>query len=98
MNKDKPHCGTIEEWSTCTEHNPYLAPEMRGTCVQGILNLTKIVTSRLIDVNGSEIETGYSRYTLGKISDDFVQWMKDHNILFDPENPIRIVDKLTVVK
>lgn len=97
----KPHKGVINDWSVTEEQDPYLAPEMRGTLVQGEIvssgDPKRIRTSMLIDIKGNEIETKNSRYTLGKISETYLAWMKENGIEFDPNVPIRIVAKKTRV-
>ena len=48
-----------------------------------------VVTSYIVFSNGKEVTT-YSGtlYILGEPASEYLTWMKENNIDFDPENPI----------
>ena len=91
----------LENWSVVPgASDPYMAPELHGICLQGEVydhpnqrhNDGKIVrTSRVMDVSGKVVKTySGSIYELGEPSPDYVEWMNNNNINFDPQNPIKI--------
>lgn len=86
----------LENWAVyCPD--PYQAPEIRRDCLIGHVyddprgreDGKSVVTSYIVAANGKEITT-YSGtvYVLGKPADEYLTWTKEHDIDFDPENPI----------
>jgi len=54
----------------------------------------RIKTSYITKINKKEITTHSGTiYYLGEPEVEYVEWMKENNILFDPENPIRDLRK-----
>jgi hypothetical protein len=85
---------TIEDWSTTSANaDPYCAPERAGICIQGSLGENWIRTSRVVKVEGRVVTTkSGSTYHLGKVSDDFLAYLKkEGREAPDPENPIKVV-------
>ena len=77
---------TLSNWHICSRsHYNYTAPEQMEILLQGIVydhpkfqDGDKIVSSRIIKVNGPIITTKSGTvYHLGKPNPKFVQWCKD---------------------
>jgi hypothetical protein len=86
----------LEEWATVIYPDPWQPPEMQSIAIRGkIYNHPnyedghEIITSSIASANGKIITTkSGSIYQLGKINKEFVKWMEDNKISFDPENPV----------
>ena len=87
----------LDNW-TCrfTSDNCYLAPEANPVCLGGIVTNHpaiedgKIVrTSPIKDSEGRFVLTRNNLYFLGEPHEEFLTWIKEKDIDFDPENPIR---------
>lgn len=88
----------LENWSV--QGDRYQAPECAQPCLVGKVynhpksdrhpDGKKIRTSFIKKIEGKVITT-YSGtvYCLGKPDSKYLQWIKNNNIKFDPENPIR---------
>lgn len=83
----------LEKWGVL-QGNPFLAPEVVG----GIRLIGfrednaehRVITSPIVKVNGRECTTqSGSVYILGEVAEDYITWMKDHGITYDPANPIK---------
>ena len=89
---------TIDQWSVREDPpKPYLAPEQQPfrKYVAGILeeNEKPITTSHIRKVDGRLVTTrSGSVYRLGEIDPDYLAWMQENRIAYDPENPIRLLD------
>lgn len=58
----------IENWSiTPCPRNPYLAPEMRKPCLQGVCEDMRVITSPILGRKGDNILTQNTEYKLGSI-------------------------------
>lgn len=90
----------IDDWSVNVDSDPYRAPELMERIVTGTvvetdserLNVGKCIdirTSRLIEISGKTLKSRGSTFILGNIDPNYEKYMKDNNIAFDPENPIR---------
>jgi hypothetical protein len=81
----------LTNWSLIIGDNPYQAPENNVTCLYGIrVNDGKIIqTSYIVSSSGREVTTySGSVYVLKDIDPNYLKWMSDHNIKYNPENPI----------
>ncbi len=92
----------IENWFTVPGGSDWDAPEIRGICVVGECpehpkaRNGKIQTSLVKRTEGRTVYTkSGSVYQLGEIDPGFLAHLKECGYPFDPENPIRVVDKLT---
>ena len=78
--------------------DPYLAPERAGLCLHGtvtghhrIPDGETIRTNRVAKVNGRTVVTESGTvYELGNPDPEYLAWMAQHNIPFDPDFPIRV--------
>lgn len=95
----------LYQWGvTGASNNPYLAPEVNPKCLIGFrfdhkilwdqnltLNCKRVLTSPIIKINGKEIHTkSGSLYILEDIDPDYLQWIKENNIKYDSNNPLKI--------
>ena len=83
----------LTNWSVTTTPDPWTAPEARRIHLQGLRveDNRNVVTSPVVAVNGKSITTlSGSIYILEEPNSDYVAWMKDNNIPFDPDAPIRV--------
>lgn len=89
----------IENWSTgICDRNPFLSPELSGLHLRGQVygHASKedgswVKTSRIQSVQCRIIETLNTTYELGEPDPEFVKWMQDEHISFDPDEPIKII-------
>ncbi len=73
-----------------------MAPEIRGITICGDYGGQCIRTSLVESVDGKIVKTrSGSTYQLGTVKPQFLDYLKECGYKFDPENPIRTVDKLT---
>ena len=89
----------LEDWDVVSNGDPYMAPEQSRIQLRGIVfdrndeyfkDGDNLLTSVVELVDGKKVITvSGSVYILGKVSEKYEQWMKDNNIPFDPENPIK---------
>lgn len=85
----------IENWFIGRKTDPFQAPETAYNIICGIVDGVKIATSMIVDNNGRMITTASGTvYELGEISQDYLNWMKENDIPYDCDNPIKTVDKL----
>ncbi len=75
-----------------------MAPEIRGLVICGDCEGRMIRTSTVARVGGKVVYTRNSVYLLGTVKQQFLDHLKVCGYKFDPENPIRMVDKLTVLE
>lgn len=93
----------LENWSVIkTGHlySPYVPPEFHKRCLCGTAidhpkrpNKTRwdVKTSYIIRAEGKIIHTvSGSIYELGEIDPNYLAWMKENNIEYNPEQPIKI--------
>ncbi len=83
----------LHKWSVSSENDPWKAPEAQAKCLAGIRceDDQQVVTSPIVSIEGRRVTTASgSVYILEDIDPDYVTWMKDNDIEYDPENPIRI--------
>lgn len=88
---------TLEQWSTCyASGDIYDAPEVRGTCLNGIVTdhprfdgSSKVTTTRVVEVNGRIVTTrSGSVYKLGTIDPEYREWLRENRPEWDYKNPI----------
>ena len=83
----------LDNWSVASMGNGFQAPEIATKCLAGtrLEDNRKIITSSIMSIEGHAVTT-YSGnvYHLGTIDPVYVAWMKDNNVAFDPEHPIKI--------
>jgi hypothetical protein len=48
------------------------------------------IVATVLNANGRIIKTKNSTYKLGTPNKEYINWMKENSISFDPENPITI--------
>jgi hypothetical protein len=89
----------IENWFTKPGGNGFTAPEVAGITICGMLDGKLIRTSTVRSFQGRTVVTNSGTvYHLGQIDSEFLDHLKANNYPFDPENPIRLVNKLTELK
>ncbi len=94
----------IENWWTEPGGDMFTAPEARGIVICGECDHPKAVktgiirTSTVKSVEGKVVKTLNSTYVLGTIKPQFLAYLKECGYTYDPENPIRMVDKLTFLE
>jgi len=90
---------TIELWSAHHDlRQPFESREPRKLRISGLVyghhrfdDGERILTGWLAGVNGRVVTTvGGTVYRLGDVSPDFVRWMHDASLPFDPEAPLRL--------
>ena len=82
----------LSNWSVQHDNSPYTAPEAIIKYLVGIRDSDnkRIRTSYYVRVNGIEVTTSSgSVYILGEVDPEYRQWLFDHNIPFDINNPIK---------
>lgn len=88
----------IENWWTEPGGNGCTAPEAAGLVICGECEGRIIRTSRVKKATGQVVQTENSTYVIGTIKPEFLAHLKECGYKFDPENPIKVVDKLTVLE
>lgn len=96
MKSERP-IPVIENWACVySEECSFKAPERSILLVKGtVFGHSKykdgktIQTSCIREVEGKIIHTQNSTYRLGEPKKEWLDWMKENGIDFDPENPIR---------
>lgn len=86
----------LECWSM--SRNPFHAPELGTERLQGKVyghpkyeDGVSILTAFIKSVDGKVVTTSSGRiYLLGEPDPKYVKWMKENNIPFDPEKPVRM--------
>ncbi len=88
----------IEGWALVYGNDdPYMPPEYRGRCLKGEVyghprrdDGETIRTSRIVSVDGLRVMTSSgSLYVLGEPRQDYLDWLREHNLPYDPADPIR---------
>ncbi len=89
----------LENWTCRQGGSGYEAPEISALLLEGEVynhpvhrhfDGKGITTSNVVSVDGRTVQTRNTTYELGEAKPEYVQWMKDNNIAFDPENPITL--------
>lgn len=84
----------LHRWSlTFYARSPYLAPEQCPLSLIGYRDQESepVHTSDIKKVNGREVTTrSGSIYILEDISVEYLAWLNDNNIEYDPTNPIKV--------
>jgi hypothetical protein len=88
---------TLNDWYV-PDLDPFAAPEIKGGIhligTRATDNI-RIVTSEVISCTKLVVRTNSGRlYTLGTVSQHYLDWMQKNNIVFDPANPIKIKEYL----
>ena len=84
----------LHRWSVVGDYG--IAPEARHIRLCGFRNTEErmVFTSAVVEANGRSITTeSGSVYILEDIDPDYLLMLRDNNIPYDPENPIRIISK-----
>jgi len=81
----------LRRWSV--EASVWQAPEVRDIHLVGYRNDEtehRVITSPIVDIKGKVITTqSGSVYLLEDIDPEYLRWMQENGINFDPENPIK---------
>lgn len=97
---------TLKQWAmTLRSEDAYRAPEACGRYLKGHVfghpkyeDNSVIVTSGIVSVSGRKITTKRSVYVLdGDPHPTYSQWLEENGFAYDPEQPIKVVKKLTPV-
>jgi len=84
----------LHNWSvTEGPPDPYRAPERNHKRLHGLREEDDqhVTTGPIVKIEGRNITTySGSVYILGAIDPDYLVWIKENNIEYDPENPIRL--------
>jgi hypothetical protein len=81
----------LHRWSVVG--SAWVAPEAQTIRLSGFRNQEerKVVTSAVDKIDGRTITTASgSVYILEDIDPDYLNWMVDNNIKYDPDNPIKV--------
>jgi len=84
---------TLENWSTCTSCGPFSAPEVCTVRLQGhrVEDGQNVVTSAIKSAHGREVTTrSGSVYRLGKPDAEWIAWLAERGIPFDPARPVKV--------
>ena len=92
----------INNWSTTSLGDPFMAPEIRPLAVQGVTEndhrrpgKTSIRTSAVVDVSGRTFTTNSGTvYRLGRIDPKFRAWLRKEGREYDPKRPIKVVTRI----
>ncbi len=90
MNKKVYH---LHRWSVqFYDVDPYLAPEAQRRCLLGYRDddTKRVSTSPIVSVNGREVQTCNSIYILEEIDPNYLKWLEESHVEYDPEHPIKI--------
>ncbi len=88
----------IDNWACVyNDEQAFLPPELRVLLIKGTVtghpkypDGKRIQTSRVRRVENKIVYTQNSVYRLGEPKKDWLDWMEENGIKFDPENPIKI--------
>lgn len=88
----------LHKWSVTEfgSNNIYMAPELRTKRLAGYRDdeTQEVITGPIVKVEGKKITTwSGSVYILADINEEYLFWMQDQKIEFDPENPIKFKGK-----
>jgi hypothetical protein len=86
----------LNNWSVVGDNDPYRAPELRCARLHGIVDdhprlgkNTEISTSSIMTAEGLIVITkSGSVYELGTVDPKYLEYLKENNINFNPEQPI----------
>jgi len=89
----------LECWALCSTGDGYTAPEVFGRCLRGVVtghhrkdDGERVVTSRVVSAEGRTATTASgTTYELGEPDPEWLAWMVEHGIAFNPDSPIRMV-------
>lgn len=87
---------TIENWSCVGQKDPYLPPEALCISLQGnvyghpsFMDGDEVVTTPVISAKGLNVRVASGRvYILGKVSDEYREWLEQNRPNWDKNNPI----------
>jgi len=89
----------IIDWSVVGRRTPYMAPECMTSHLQGnvynhpspdVSNGDFVTTSNMVDSSGVVVTTSSgTKYILGTVNDDYLKYIKDSGLKFDPLNPVK---------
>jgi len=84
----------LHNWSVgVSSEDAFSAPEQGAKRLHGCRceDDLEVTTSVIVSVNGREITTSSgSIYILEEIDPEYLNWMKENNISYDEENPVKI--------
>lgn len=89
----------LHKWSVTEFGNqdPYLAPECKTKRLVGYRDdeTRKVITGPIVSVDGKKVTTySGSVYHLDDVNQEYLAWLIDHQIEFDPDHPIKFKEKL----
>lgn len=82
----------LHKWYIVGSNDPFLAPELRSIRLCGYRDddVNKVLTSDVVAVDGRTVTTySGSTYILEDIDSEYLFWLKQNNIEFDINNPIK---------
>lgn len=89
----------IEGWAIVYDREDgYTPPELNRRCLKGEVyghprkaNGETVKTSPIVSVDGLHVLTNSgSLYLLGAPRAEWIEWMRENNIAFDPADPIKV--------
>ena len=85
----------LHKWSVidCSKSDPYTAPELLRKQLAGVRDNEEkqVITSYIVKAEGRTITTySGSVYILEEIAPEYLVWLRDNNINYDPENPVKV--------
>lgn len=89
MNKNY----TLSNWSVISKSSRYVPPEQQIICLQGFREDDQryVCTSRVMSSDKDKVKTySGSTYSLKDPDPEYLQWLKDNDMDFDPLNPIKV--------
>jgi hypothetical protein len=83
----------INNWSVVFDSSPYSAPELSVRRLQGFKegSTKAVTTSEIQDADGNLVRTRNSIYVLGQPDPEYLSWLSENNIKFNPISPIKII-------
>lgn len=91
INEEDRYMPRLENWSIVGDFNPYQAPECRVRQLNGEIyddemgrfeDGRRIISSRImeLDIINNFAQTRNTKYILGKMSDDYAEWLEFNKI------------------
>ncbi len=92
----------IENWAvvkTTTPDDLYTPPEKKPMQLSGIVyghcdlpDGEDIVTSVICKTRGRVVQTRNTSYVLGEPHADYLAWLKEHDMTYNPDEPVRLIE------
>jgi len=83
----------LHSWSVCSTGDLWQAPELHSKRLSGrrCEDDQMIITSSIASVDGRRVTTASGNvYVLEDINPEFLSWMQENSMEYDPENPIKV--------